>query len=166
MSHFFSILDKFLFLLTPYNIFLKLTITYAQNSFRAFPISKLECVTANSDTASGDDLSCSKCNGADMAHSLADSDWHQTCQLNSVNSVFSDLSTVYCSQIAYGSYPFIVASCYQGSFSAESPLISTPCPQIPLPSSPNTNSVWCAVSFLVYSCVNVFPFAFHDNPVA
>ncbi len=119
-------------------------------------------MTANSDTAAGDDLSCSKCNGADMDHSLAGSDWQQTCQLKSAN----DLSTAYCSRIAFGSYPFIIFSCYQGSFSAESPLIPTPCPQIQLPLSPNTNSVWCAVSVLVYLCVNIISYVFRKHLLA
>jgi len=109
----------------------KLTITYlaASKAFQAFPTSTLECVELISDTNT--QTGCFKCNShalnvsLDSELSLTYSFWQQIptsgCKLKSTDG----LTTVYCSKQNNGNRPKLSYNCYQGQFSAKTPLKPT-----------------------------------------
>ena len=109
-----------------------MTITYvtSEMAFLAIPVTKLECVSAATDEKSNG-IGCDLCDGDSLQHSLVQSDWYKTCKLS------DGLSTAYCSKInsvgagffyGYSNIPYIVVSCYQGAFTAETPLQPKKCP--------------------------------------
>ena len=109
----------------------KLTITYlaASKAFQAFPTTTLECVVLSSDTNT--QTGCNKCNShalnvsLDYELPLTYSFWQQIptsgCKLKSTDG----LTTVYCSKQNNGNRPKLSYNCYQGQFSAETPLKPT-----------------------------------------
>jgi len=107
------------------------------NAFRAFPITKLDYVTASTDDKSNN-IGCSQCGGDSLSYALNTSDYTKTCKLIG----YDGLTTAYCSQKTNGNSPRIITSCYQGSFSADRPLIPSPCPAL----DDNGNNVYCMVS--------------------
>ena len=114
-----------------------MTISYLSNAFRAFPITKLECVTTSTDDKSNN-IGCSQCGSDSLNYALSSSDWTKACKL-----IGSDgLTTAYCSQKENGNSPKIITSCYQGAFSANRPLIPSPCPSL----ADKSNNVYCMVS--------------------
>ena len=109
-------------------------------AFRAFPITKLECVAASTDDKSNG-IGCGLCEGNSLQYSLKATDWYKTCKLTS----YDGLSTAYCSQKDDGNKPTIVTSCYQGTFTTEAPLQPSECGADEF-NTDNGNSQWCTVS--------------------
>jgi hypothetical protein len=106
----------------------KLTITYlsSSKSFRSFPKTTAECVTLADDTNT--ETGCKQCTANSLTNGLDSTLFSfdqiipaSVCKLNSNDG----LTTVYCSQVEYGNKPSISFSCYQGAFSAETPLQPT-----------------------------------------
>ncbi len=114
-----------------------MTISYLSNAFRAFPITKLECVTAATDDKSNN-IGCGQCVANSLNYALNTSDYTKTCQLTG----YDGLTKAYCSQKENGNSPKIITSCYQGSFSADRPLQPSPCAAL----ADKNNNVYCMVS--------------------
>ena len=130
-----------------------------EKAFSAFPITKLECLTAASTDDISNGIGCGLCDGDSLQHNLVDKDWYKTCKLTS----YDGLSTAYCSGkestsnpfSSYPNTPSIITSCYQGSFTAETPLQPKKCPVSSILSLVsfmggsvdfNSNNIYCAVS--------------------
>jgi hypothetical protein len=117
------------------------TITYQKSdaAFHSFPITSLQCVD---DLAV--DSTCKKCESTSLTYSLNSTDWAKVCKIPSDDG----LSTTYCSSIS--NVPRITTSCYQGSFSAETPLLPSKCaPSL----DDGLNNRWCIVSERCYFIV-------------
>ncbi len=104
----------------------KLTITYleASKAFRSFPNTTATCVTLAEDTNA--ETGCNQCTPHSLAKTLnSTSDVLGQINSGSVCKLTNSLTTVYCSQVDGGNNPRVSFSCYQGRFSAETPLQPT-----------------------------------------
>ncbi len=96
----------------------------SSKAFRSFPTAIAECVTLADD--SDEEIGCKQCTSHSLQNSL-DSISDVVGQINSgsVCKRTNSLTTVYCSQAENGNNPQVSYSCYQGRFSAETPLQPT-----------------------------------------
>ena len=101
----------------------------SSKAFRSFPNTTADCVTLATDTNA--ETGCNQCTPHSLTKSLDQTlndvvsqiDAASVCKLTSLDG----LTTVYCSQALAGggNKPQVSFSCYQGRFSAETPLQPT-----------------------------------------
>ncbi len=101
-----------------------------KQAFQAFPESSLTCVQLSDDKDA--DTGCQpKCTSESLSYGLYNN-YISNYQYYSWNTHFStntctfksrdSLTTFYCSQVNNGNQPLLSNNCYQGAFSAETPL--------------------------------------------
>jgi hypothetical protein len=99
----------------------------SSKAFRSYPLATASCVTLADDT--NEETGCKQCTAHSLKYTLfpfssevvGKIDSGSVCKLTSLDG----LTTVFCSQELGGNYPKVSYSCYQGRFSAETPLQPT-----------------------------------------
>ncbi len=102
----------------------------SSKAFRSFPNTTASCVTLADDTDA--EIGCKQCTAHSLKYEL--NDFTGSAVVDEINAAsvckltsLDGLTTVYCSQSenGFGNYARVSFSCYQGRFSAETPLQPT-----------------------------------------